>query len=178
MIGFRVPAGVGTSLFTTATRPAMGPTQPPNQWVLEDLKPGVKRPGHEADNSPQTSAGIKNPWSYSSIHPYVFMAWCSVMPTDCTYLLSYRIFSPEVDLSLTPQTTQGEGAQSSRTDSCSWGERAVRMECPHCPWGQDVWNATVVISARALRTVIGMSHVVSRDNHCYNNNPTRAVEQR
>jgi hypothetical protein len=31
-------------LFSTATRPALGPTQPLIQWVLEALCPGVQQP--------------------------------------------------------------------------------------------------------------------------------------
>jgi hypothetical protein len=34
---------------------------------------GVKRPGLEADYSPQTSADVKNTWIYTSTPPYVFM---------------------------------------------------------------------------------------------------------
>jgi hypothetical protein len=34
---------------TTASRSALGPTQPPIQWVLGALSLGVKRPGREAD---------------------------------------------------------------------------------------------------------------------------------
>jgi len=37
-------------LFTTASRPALGPTQPPMQWVQGALSLGLKRPGHEADH--------------------------------------------------------------------------------------------------------------------------------
>jgi hypothetical protein len=38
--------------------------------------PGVERPGPEADHSPPTSAEVKNTWIYTSIPPYVSMAWC------------------------------------------------------------------------------------------------------
>jgi hypothetical protein len=31
--------------------------------------PGVKRPGREADHSPQSSAEVKNAWSYTSTLP-------------------------------------------------------------------------------------------------------------
>jgi hypothetical protein len=37
-------------LFSTASRPALRPTQPLIQWVLEALSPGVKRPGRQADH--------------------------------------------------------------------------------------------------------------------------------
>jgi hypothetical protein len=34
----------------------------------------VKRPGREADYSPQASAEVKNMWIYTSTPPYAFMA--------------------------------------------------------------------------------------------------------
>jgi hypothetical protein len=39
-------------LFTTAPRTALGPTQPPIQWVSGALSLGIKRPKREADHSP------------------------------------------------------------------------------------------------------------------------------
>jgi hypothetical protein len=47
-----------------------------------DSFPGVKLPGHEADHSPPSSAEVKNAWSYTSTHQYVFMAWCLVTHRD------------------------------------------------------------------------------------------------
>jgi hypothetical protein len=47
-------------LFSTASRPALGPTQPPTQWVPEALSPGVKRLGLEADHSPSSNVEVKN----------------------------------------------------------------------------------------------------------------------
>jgi hypothetical protein len=46
-------------IFTTASRTALGPTQPPRQWVTWALSLGVKRPGREADHSPSSSAEVK-----------------------------------------------------------------------------------------------------------------------
>jgi hypothetical protein len=58
--------GLGIFLFTTASRTALGPTQPPIQRVPVVLSLGVKRPGRKADHSPPSSAEVKNTWSYTS----------------------------------------------------------------------------------------------------------------
>jgi hypothetical protein len=42
-----------------SSRPVLGSTQPPIQWVPGDLPPGTKRPGREADHLRQTSAEVK-----------------------------------------------------------------------------------------------------------------------
>jgi hypothetical protein len=42
---------VGIFLFTTASRPALEPTEPPIQSILGTVSLEVKRPGREADNS-------------------------------------------------------------------------------------------------------------------------------
>jgi hypothetical protein len=60
--GFESRQGLGTFLFTTASRPALGPTQPPIQRVPGALSLGVLRPGCEADHSPPASAGVKEWW--------------------------------------------------------------------------------------------------------------------
>jgi hypothetical protein len=41
-------------------RVPVGPTQPPIQWVLGALSPGVKRPVCVADHSPPSDAEVKN----------------------------------------------------------------------------------------------------------------------
>jgi hypothetical protein len=62
-------------LYTTTSRPALGLTQPPIQWVTGALSLGVKRQRREADHSPPSTAEVKNAWSYTSTPQYVFMAW-------------------------------------------------------------------------------------------------------
>jgi hypothetical protein len=57
--GIRFPAGVGIFLFTTASRPSLGPTQPPIQWIQWAISMMVKRQGREADHSPPFSAEVK-----------------------------------------------------------------------------------------------------------------------
>jgi hypothetical protein len=58
VLGFDSRRGLEIFLFTTASRMALGPTQP-IQWVPEALSLGVKRPGREADHSPPSSAEVK-----------------------------------------------------------------------------------------------------------------------
>jgi hypothetical protein len=67
----RFPAGGGNSFFffSTASRPILGPTQPPIQRVQGALSLGVKRLGREADHSPPSSAEVKNAWIYTSTPP-------------------------------------------------------------------------------------------------------------
>jgi hypothetical protein len=62
-------------LFSTLSRPTLGPTQPPTQWVPGLLSSGVKRKGRETDHSPQTNAEVKKMWIYISTPPYTFMVY-------------------------------------------------------------------------------------------------------
>jgi hypothetical protein len=48
--GFDSWQGARIFLLTTASKPALGPTQLPIQWVPGALSLGVKRPGREADD--------------------------------------------------------------------------------------------------------------------------------
>jgi hypothetical protein len=76
--GLESRQGLGIFLFTTAFRPALGPTQPPIQCVPGVLFLGIKHLGREADHSTPSSAEVKNAWIYTSTPQYAFMAWCSV----------------------------------------------------------------------------------------------------
>jgi hypothetical protein len=67
------PNRVKNFLFSTSSRLVVGPTQPPIQWVLGALSPGVKQQGREADHSPPTSAKVKKMWIYKATPPYAFM---------------------------------------------------------------------------------------------------------
>jgi hypothetical protein len=69
----RSPGRAKNFLFSTS-RPTLGPTQPPIQWVPGALSPGVKRQGCEADHSPAASAKVKKMWIYTSTPPYAFIA--------------------------------------------------------------------------------------------------------
>jgi hypothetical protein len=61
--------GLGIFLFTTASRTALGPTQPPIQWVLGSLSLGVKLPGREAYHSPPSSAEVEERVEHTSNPP-------------------------------------------------------------------------------------------------------------
>jgi hypothetical protein len=72
--GVRVQVSVESRISSKSSRPALGSTQPPIQWVPGALSLGVKWPGREADHSPPTSAEVKKMWIYTSTPPYTFMA--------------------------------------------------------------------------------------------------------
>jgi hypothetical protein len=61
-------------LFTTASRPDLGPTHPPIQWIPGKLAAVEKLSGHDVDHSPTISTEIKNVGSYTSIPQCIFMA--------------------------------------------------------------------------------------------------------
>jgi hypothetical protein len=61
-------------LLTTASRTALGPTQPPIQWVPGDLSLGVKRLGSEANHSPPSSAEVKE-WVELYFHSLNTHSW-------------------------------------------------------------------------------------------------------
>jgi hypothetical protein len=48
------------SVFSAASRLVQKPIQPPVQWLLAAISPGVKRPGHEADHSNRFNARVNN----------------------------------------------------------------------------------------------------------------------
>jgi hypothetical protein len=88
----RFPAGDGNFFSTTASRTAMGPTQPPVQWVRGGLYLGIKRPGREADHSPPSSAEVKQCvelYLYSPIRLHVVVLSSA---QGQLYLYLYRVF--------------------------------------------------------------------------------------
>jgi hypothetical protein len=78
----RFPAGARKFLFTTASRVALGPTQPPIQLVPGALSLGVKRLGREADHSLPSSTAVKIPRALPTVPQYAFMVWCLVKHRD------------------------------------------------------------------------------------------------
>jgi hypothetical protein len=87
--GFVSGRGWEFFLFTTASRPALGPTQPLIKRVQGALSLGVKQPGREADHSAPSSAEVKNEWSYTfhstlRLHDLV-LSWSTgtTLPYQC-----------------------------------------------------------------------------------------------
>jgi hypothetical protein len=59
VLGFNSWQGMGIFLFTTTSRMALGPIQPPIKWVSGALSLGKKQLGSEADHSLPSSAKVK-----------------------------------------------------------------------------------------------------------------------
>jgi hypothetical protein len=74
--GTSIPSGGKDFLFSTASRPALRPTQPPSQWVSRTLFLGIKRPGNEAHHLTSSSATVTNALRYTTTPPFVLIAWC------------------------------------------------------------------------------------------------------
>jgi hypothetical protein len=81
----------GMFLLATASRLAVGPTQPPIQCELGTPSPVVNWPGGEADHSPPSSTEVKNVRNCVTPLLHVFMAWWlfnSRMSSWCSTLLT------------------------------------------------------------------------------------------
>jgi hypothetical protein len=62
-------------LFTTVSRPSLGPTHPHIQWVPGALSLEIKRPGREADHSLLSSVAVKIATRYTSTPQRIFMVY-------------------------------------------------------------------------------------------------------
>jgi hypothetical protein len=63
----------GMFFFTTMSRLALGPTEPPIQWVPGAFHLRAMRPGREADHSLLSNAEVKNVWSSSVLKVFFTM---------------------------------------------------------------------------------------------------------
>jgi hypothetical protein len=90
---FESRKGLLIFLFTTASRPALRPTQPPIQWVPGALSVGVKGSEREADAHPHL---VLRSRMWGAIPPlqYAFMLWCTVKSTGTISAFTFqRMFS-------------------------------------------------------------------------------------
>jgi hypothetical protein len=100
VLGFDSRRGLGIFPFTTVSRTALEPTQPPIQWAPGALSLEVKRPEREADHSPPSSAESRMRGAIPPLPQYIFMALCSVKHRDnFTFTFMYR--SSEVAVKIT-----------------------------------------------------------------------------
>jgi hypothetical protein len=76
---FESHQGLGVFLFTTVSKPTLGPTQPPLKWVPGAFSLGVKR---EADHSPSSTDWSRMRGAIPSLLQYASVAWCSVKAQD------------------------------------------------------------------------------------------------
>jgi hypothetical protein len=64
-------------IFSTTSRPALGPTQIPTKLIPRAISPGVKYLGREADHSPPPSGEVKKCGAIPPL-PHVFMTSCLI----------------------------------------------------------------------------------------------------
>jgi hypothetical protein len=86
--GFGSRQGLGIFI-TTVSRPILGPTQPPVQWVPGALSFGVKRPVREADDSLHLVPRLRMRGAVSPLPQYVFMVWYLVKAQGKLHLYLY-----------------------------------------------------------------------------------------
>jgi hypothetical protein len=67
---------MGFCFFVTASRPALGTTRPPIQWVPGALTLGVKQPERETDQSPPSNAEVKMRGAIPLLPQYICMVQC------------------------------------------------------------------------------------------------------
>ena len=75
--------------FPHPSRPALGPIQPPVQWV-PGLSPGVKRPGRGADHPPHLSPRIRKSRATPLLPFWAFVA-CSRVTFTFTFTQSHCV---------------------------------------------------------------------------------------
>jgi hypothetical protein len=92
-------SGLGIFLFTIASRSALGPTQPPIQWIPKALSLGIKRPEREADRSPPSSAEVKE-WVELYIHSPNTPSWRPYLHRITTeyFSLYFVKYSPDLNV--------------------------------------------------------------------------------
>jgi hypothetical protein len=127
--GFESRQGLRIFLFTAVSRPALGPTQPPIQWVSRALSKGVKRPVHEADHSPPSSAKVKNAWSYISTPP-IRLCGAQLRHRDNFTIYLYERRNMFLTLSVVKLYEKETGALAKKNvRTCDKGNTCIAITC-------------------------------------------------
>jgi hypothetical protein len=69
-MGYRLDGQGKFIIFSTMSRPAVGPTQPAIKWMPMAISLSLHRPGRETDHSHPSSAEVKNGGAVPSL-PYM-----------------------------------------------------------------------------------------------------------
>jgi hypothetical protein len=93
----------------------------------------VKRSGRETDHSPPSGAEVKNAWSYTSTHPYVFTAWCLIKHGESLWMWD----SPSPGRGSNPTLSCRPPLPSSSTLILSYhrGQNGVMFRCSNIKCG-------------------------------------------
>jgi hypothetical protein len=75
-----IAGGAEVCLFSSASKPALEPTQPPIRWVPEALSSGVKQLGRDSNYPSPSSAEVKKDWSYNARRKQWLVLGCSANP--------------------------------------------------------------------------------------------------
>jgi len=139
--GFKTQQGQDIFLLSTPSRPLLGPTRPPVQYVQCFFFPNrVKRPGRNVNHSPPSSEEVKNDRSYTSSSPICLHAWTATTSSSCFYsvtTLSNGRMSYEVEriwkvavvgCKILSRQLPGENEESKKPQSARPVSRA-RFEC-------------------------------------------------
>jgi hypothetical protein len=70
--------GLGFVLLTTTSKPALGPTQSPTEWVWRALFPGVKRLKRKSDQLPPSVPRLRMHGTAPPLPNYVFIMCCLI----------------------------------------------------------------------------------------------------
>jgi hypothetical protein len=84
--GIGVRVSVGSRIFSASSKPALGPTQPPIQWIS-----GVKRPGSEADLSQLVPRSRKRAHIHPLPHTFSWRSAYLVKHRGQLYFMEKRI---------------------------------------------------------------------------------------
>jgi hypothetical protein len=87
----RVPAGAGNFSLHHRFQTGSGAHAASYPMGARGSYPGSKRPGHEADHSPPSSAEVEHAWSYTPFLQYVFVAWNLLLYEECVCSLFFLI---------------------------------------------------------------------------------------